>query len=88
MASVRHRLKNISEREAVTDLSHLFRNAMPVPDFEKAGNVWEPDFHFTGTQEDIRQQCIEKVPDPGEVIAYWFYSPLPGGFSLELQVRR
>ena len=47
--------------------------------------MWEPDFHFTGDQETIRQQCIEKVPDPGVVIAYWFYSPLPGGYSLELQ---
>jgi hypothetical protein len=61
-----------------------------APEFQKQGGEWEPDVHFTGNAEDVRevsavQAIINRHADG--IIAYYSYLPFTKMFSIELQFK-
>ena len=63
------------------------RRALSASQFMAKGNRWEPDLHFTGTQDPMELRLIEELLSKygHGVVAYFIYAPFPGTYSVELQ---
>jgi hypothetical protein len=64
-----------------------FSRSQPAPAFEAAKNKWKPQLHFTGVTELPELQWLGDLLRRHEVgvVSHYFYCPLPGVYSLELQ---
>lgn len=64
------------------------RNAAPAPNWEAMGKKFDAQVHFTGATNDpkIAGEVNEVLARYGyDVVAFYYYHPLPIMFSLELQ---
>jgi hypothetical protein len=64
---------------------HIPQSAISAPQFK---GEWEPQVHFTGNVNNAKEvQLVQNLIDRYQkgLVAYYFYYPFTGNYSLELQ---
>lgn len=86
-AARREAARQISGQKPIFETKWL-SHAIPAPDWEEMGNTFKPQVHFTGATNypKVAAEVNEVLARYGhDVVAIYYYHPLPIMFSLQMQ---